>query len=128
LRSSTDLDGFKPINDSLGHRAGDEVLRTIARRLRACAGADDVVGRVGGDEFLILSRNASELECDELARRVEGGCQVPMPVDGAETRVGVTVGYAMSDRLARPSADALVAAADQVMYERKRAKRHTALA
>jgi diguanylate cyclase (GGDEF)-like protein len=118
-----DLDGFKPINDSLGHRAGDEVLKTVARRLGECVGADDVVGRVGGDEFLILRPCTSEPECRDLARRIEDGCRAPIPVDGTHTRVGVTVGYAVAERGVRASADTLVATADQAMYQRKRSKR-----
>jgi diguanylate cyclase (GGDEF)-like protein len=123
-----DLDGFKPVNDTLGHRAGDEVLKTVARRLGEYAGPDDVVGRVGGDEFLILRPCTSEPECRDVAGRIEDGCRAPIPVDGTHTRVGVTVGYAIAERGVRASADALVAAADVAMYERKRGKRRISAA
>jgi diguanylate cyclase (GGDEF)-like protein len=115
-----DLNGFKPINDTWGHQAGDSLLQVVAARLTACSRAEDTVGRFGGDEFVILCPGVSEAEVQRLRARVEEVVAAPAEVTGAVVTVGVSVGTAVSDRDRTVDRDALVSAADARMYERKR--------
>lgn len=115
-----DLDGFKRINDRLGHRAGDEVLIRVAERLEAAARGTDVVARVGGDEFVVLlaevdGREAARAAARRLVDRVGG----PLEVDGRELRVEVCAGVALH-RTHGESFGELLEAADHAMYEAKR--------
>jgi diguanylate cyclase (GGDEF)-like protein len=115
-----DLNGFKPINDTWGHQAGDSLLQVVAERLTACSRAEDTVGRFGGDEFVILCPGVSEAEVQHLRVRVEKVVAAPAEVTGAVVTVGVSIGTAISDRERMVDRDALVSAADARMYERKR--------
>jgi diguanylate cyclase (GGDEF)-like protein len=115
-----DLNGFKPINDTWGHQAGDSLLQVVAERLTACSRAEDTVGRFGGDEFVILCPGVSEAEVQHLRVRVEEVVAAPAEVTGAVVAVGVSIGTAISDRERMVDRDALVSAADARMYERKR--------
>jgi diguanylate cyclase (GGDEF)-like protein len=119
-----DLDDFKPINDRYGHKAGDEVLRCVARRLVSSLRDQDVVARIGGDEFLAYCPDADVATGELLRRRVEEALRAPIGWDGVELYVAVTVGTAYDDGR-YPGPDELFAAADQVMYERKRARKQT---
>ena len=114
-----DLDGFKPVNDRYGHRVGDELLRIIAQRLEASVRSDDLVARVGGDEFAVLLRRAPTVG---LLRRIAEGARAsltePMIIDGAFVRVGASIGIALFPENGA-SADALVDSADRQMYEEK---------
>ena len=108
-----DLDHFKPINDRLGHAAGDEVLRLVARRLEHCVRAEqDTVARLGGDEFAVLVGDGA----DAVAERIRGAFDSPFTVNGEELVVGASVGRASGPG----DADALLAAADRAMYAVKR--------
>ena len=118
---SLDLDGFKPVNDELGHAAGDEVLVEIGRRLQAGAREDDVVARVGGDEFVVLSHSVGSVEELErmAARLVElvVGCIVLST--GIEVRVGASIGGCLAP--SGSSGEAILRAADGALYEAKAA-------
>ncbi len=118
---SLDLDGFKPINDGFGHAAGDEVLVELGRRLAAGSRDDDVVARVGGDEFAVLSHSvAAADELEHLAARLSDLVVAPVRLaDGTEVRVGVSIGACLAP-LGSP-AEALLRAADTAMYEAKAA-------
>ncbi|MFI7600623.1 diguanylate cyclase domain-containing protein [Actinoplanes sp. NPDC049681] len=116
-----DLDGFKPVNDRLGHAAGDELLIAVADRLRGCVRENDLVSRFGGDEFVIVCRDhdprrAVELICDRVGAMV----REPFRAAGERVRIGVSAGAA----LACPAAttDDLINRADLAMYEAKRSK------
>jgi diguanylate cyclase (GGDEF)-like protein/PAS domain S-box-containing protein len=114
-----DLDNFKQVNDSLGHRTGDKLLREIARRLRLIVGPRDVVGRWGGDEFVILHCNdADEPTTPELASRIIEAIGKPVVIDGSEVIVGVSIGAASApdDGL---TAEALLSNADIALYAAK---------
>jgi diguanylate cyclase (GGDEF)-like protein len=91
-----DLDGFKPVNDSFGHSAGDAVLAGVAERLQACVRKTDIVARLGGDEFLMvmfgMTASNGQMFADELIRRVS---QPPYQIDdGLAASIGTSVGYA----------------------------------
>ncbi|GIF12936.1 GGDEF domain-containing protein [Actinoplanes teichomyceticus] len=120
-----DLDGFKPVNDRHGHAVGDEVLRAVAARLTEVAGPDRAVGRLGGDEFLVLCRGAGDDEMAALRDRIHGAVRSPIAVPGGPVSVGVTIGSARTvtggdgdDRAA------LIARADAAMYAGKPGRRH----
>ncbi len=113
-----DLDGFKPINDRLGHAAGDQALRILADRMRAILRGDDVVARFGGDEFVILVQGAepSSLRMAErVADKVLETVCLPMLIDGEEVRCGVSIGIACCPEHVCDE-DSLMRYADQAMY------------
>jgi len=91
-----DLDGFKPVNESLGHHMGDLMLREIAARLKRFARPDDRVAHLGGDEFLMLIRgNPSEEDAATFAERMQGQIGEPCRMNGREAAVSSSVGIAM---------------------------------
>jgi diguanylate cyclase (GGDEF)-like protein len=114
-----DLDRFKVINDSLGHAAGDEVLRVVGRRLLALVRPSDTVARLGGDEFVVLSEGVSGLADAELiSERIALALAAPVHVGGTDVVVSASVGIAMIDD---PSVDpeTMVRDADVAMYRAK---------
>jgi diguanylate cyclase (GGDEF)-like protein/PAS domain S-box-containing protein len=116
-----DLDHFKQVNDVLGHAAGDEVLTTVAERLRGLVRDGDIVGRLGGDEFLVISPGvAGPEQAMALAERVARVLRDDMPLGDGERRQQASIGVAWSAAGSETVADALVARADGAMYESKR--------
>jgi diguanylate cyclase (GGDEF)-like protein len=113
-----DLDDFKPINDRLGHRAGDAVLAEIAARLRTCVRENDTVARLGGDEFAILLERSRPDVVRSVAARIVQVVAEPISVAGGAVEVGASVGVAV-DLLGRRQADALLHGADSAMYVAK---------
>jgi diguanylate cyclase (GGDEF)-like protein/PAS domain S-box-containing protein len=116
-----DLDGFKAINDTLGHDAGDEVLVTVAGRLRATMRAADTLARFGGDEFAVLCEDLTgQDDLIRIAERLTTAVGEPFPVESAPVSVGVSIGIAVA---AQPAAspDEIVRQADTAMYQAKRA-------
>jgi diguanylate cyclase (GGDEF)-like protein len=115
-----DLDGFKPVNASFGHSAGDAVLREMGRRLQGLARQADVVARVGGDEFLLLADPSHAAGAGQLAQRVLHAlgqpCRLP---NGAEVRLSGSVGIVMYPE--HGPAKKLLARADAAMHAAKRA-------
>lgn len=120
-----DLDGFKAINDLRGHSAGDEVLKIVASRLRGVCRADDAIGRLGGDEFLIACGGLSPVASGMLAERVRDAVSAPLPgaAEGMPLSASIGVIAWAADAAARPRAEELIAAADEEMYSAKRAAR-----
>jgi diguanylate cyclase (GGDEF)-like protein/PAS domain S-box-containing protein len=112
-----DLDGFKDVNDTLGHSAGDAVLRQAARRLRDCVGPADTVARLGGDEFSILMTDDAA-RVDDCARRILDAVAAPMTVDGQTVHVTASIGIARCPADGRQVGD-LLSAADLAMYHAK---------
>ncbi len=111
-----DLDGFKPINDSQGHEAGDELLKEVGTRLAAAVRATDTVGRLGGDEFAVICENADEAAVLLVASRIHEALAVPIELTRGPVRMGVSIGVAMSP----PHEVAhLIRLADVAMYEAK---------
>lgn len=115
-----DLDGFKSINDSLGHSAGDEVLCEVARRLQAVIRAEDLLSRIGGDEYVVLLSHAStEADTTAVAQRILDRLQEPISVAGESARVSASIGIASfpSDG---EDLESLLKAADAAMYRVKK--------
>ena len=116
-----DLDKFKPVNDTLGHTAGDELLKGVAARIRGQVRESDTVARVGGDEFtVILSDIARREDADRVARKIVAALGAPFRL-GSESRrveIGTSIGIAIYPADGR-DADALVRAADAAMYAAK---------
>ncbi|WP_203829532.1 diguanylate cyclase domain-containing protein [Actinoplanes palleronii] len=112
-----DLNDFKPINDTLGHQAGDTVLMIVAHRLSACAGDTATVARLGGDEFAVILHPTSVAETAAMADRVRAAIAEPMHVAGQDLTVGASIGVATGPPNA---AEELHEAADAAMYETKR--------
>jgi diguanylate cyclase (GGDEF)-like protein len=120
-----DLDNFKPINDSHGHRVGDAVLCEIARRLSEHIRTSDTVARLGGDEFVVLAPEIENLaEAGILAEKVVRILAVPLMIDGIEFGITVSIGVATFPANGE-SAEELIAAADRAMYLAKGEGRNT---
>ena len=117
------LDRFKAFNDSLGHFAGDTVLRTVAERLRATVREEDTVSRLGGDEFVVLLKHvASTQDAGGTARKIMDALSRPILLDGHELRVGSSVGISVHPEHGE-TATRLIANADAAMYHVKKSGR-----
>jgi diguanylate cyclase (GGDEF)-like protein len=126
-----DLDGFKEVNDTHGHGAGDEVLKEVARRIKGCVRNTDTASRLGGDEFVVLLEgDVLEATPVVVGKRILGALAAPFhfcsnygggPIkkDG-EARLGASIGVAMHPPI-ESHVDSLFKRADAAMYEAKRA-------
>ena len=118
-----DLDRFKLVNDSMGHRAGDELLREVSRRLNEVVRASDTLVRLGGDEFVIIISTVRSREfAEDIARRVIAALVEPVHVLGVEVRTSGSVGIAVYPTDGK-TAEVLMAHADAAMYAAKQAGR-----
>jgi diguanylate cyclase (GGDEF)-like protein len=116
-----DLDGFKPVNDRLGHAAGDALLVAVADRLRACARDSDLVSRFGGDEFVIVCRSGDPQTAVQLmCERIRAGVLSPITVGEESVQVGLSVGVAFAG--SGCTADDVISRADFAMYAAKQTK------
>jgi len=117
---AVDIDGFKAVNDRLGHAAGDRVLVEVARRLQASVRTGDTVARLGGDEFVVVCENADAEVAAEVAARVTSALRIAVPAGTDTLIVTASVGFAV-----RPGAapggnlDELLERADRAMYRAK---------
>ncbi|MFR9753573.1 diguanylate cyclase domain-containing protein [Nocardia sp. 004] len=120
-----DLDGFKAINDTLGHAIGDTVLQIVAQRLQRALRRDDLVGRLGGDEFLVLlSGAARRVDLDALVNRLRNTMAEPIIARGHRIEVNASIGVTeLSDR-DRRTPEAVLHDADVAMYRAKPSGRH----
>jgi len=120
-----DLDGFKPINDRLGHEAGDLALKEVARRLGATVRESDTLARLGGDEFMVLmgdlegGQEQAQAAASEVARKCLEAFELPMELAGQSCQLSVSIGVAVGD--GSSAAQALRLAADGAMYQAKQA-------
>jgi diguanylate cyclase (GGDEF)-like protein len=118
-----DLDGFKPVNDTHGHEAGDELLCQVGRRLVGTLRPTDTAARIGGDEFVVVcDRVANDDEAARVAERITEALAPTFRIGNAEVRVGVSVGYAVSGPTMRTAGD-LLRRADAAMFTVKRGRR-----
>lgn len=121
-----DLDFFKAVNDSMGHAAGDHVLKTVAQIMREETRSSDTVARVGGDEFTVILRNVrSESTIRTIGRRIIQRLEEPIPYDGAECRVSASIGTVWLQNACGRTIEALLADADVALYASKNAGRAT---
>jgi len=119
-----DLDRFKPVNDRYGHATGDELLVAVAQRLIGTARDGDVVGRIGGDEFLVLCPDVESSEhALTIAYRISARLAEAFALRPGRVGVGVSIGVVWADR-GKGDPESLVAAADRAMYESKRRGGH----
>ena len=116
-----DLDGFKAVNDRLGHAAGDALLREVGQRLRAVIRAQDVLGRFGGDEFIAVASVESPGDASALADRIRLAVAEPYSDLPSDLRITASVGVVTVANDGAPIMDQLVRAADHAMYEAKMA-------
>ncbi|MDQ5945266.1 MAG: hypothetical protein QG619_686, partial [Pseudomonadota bacterium] len=120
-----DLDRFKPVNDTLGHAAGDELLRQVAQRMRTTLREEDLLARIGGDEFaLLIPRVASADSALVVARKILAAIELPFVLVAGTANIGVSLGIAVCPDHGQ-SAEALLAAADTALYAAKAAGRNT---
>lgn len=114
-----DLNGFKPVNDQYGHDVGDELLVAVGVRLTAAVRTQDIVARVGGDEFVVVASDvANEAKAAELGNKLLAVFQAPFKLGELECHVGVTIGYVLVSQGDTQIA-ALLKAADAAMYSGK---------
>lgn len=119
-----DLDHFKAVNDRLGHAAGDRVLAEAARILAAETRAGDAVARIGGDEFVLLLPSVPDAaRLERVALRLVARMAAPIRIDGAEVRIGASIGGLISGAKGGGGAEVLLAEADAALYAAKRAGR-----
>jgi len=117
-----DLDGFKSLNDTYGHDAGDTALRVTAARARSVLRATDVIARWGGDEFIVLLEETMPEGVEVLANRLREAIEQPIRHKHREIGVGVSIGLGWYPE-AGEDLDAVIRAADARMYENKRARK-----
>ncbi|TYQ28853.1 EAL domain-containing protein [Pseudanabaena sp. UWO310] len=114
-----DLDRFKMINDSLGHLAGDQLLKIVAKRLVACLRGGDTVARLGGDEFVMLLEEIENVnDVIEVAQRIQDSLKVPISIDGNEIFISTSIGIALNSA-GYTQPDQLLRDADTAMYRAK---------
>jgi diguanylate cyclase (GGDEF)-like protein len=114
-----DLDGFKPINDSMGHEFGDRLLAETARRIAECVRPQDTVARLGGDEFTVLLKDLGHRETAvDVAERIQKALASPFDLDGEVVTISTSIGIAFTDT-PNPTTENLLRAADIAMYQAK---------
>jgi diguanylate cyclase (GGDEF)-like protein len=119
-----DLDYFKAVNDTLGHAAGDHVLREVAKTLMAETRSGDTVARVGGDEFVVLFKTLTEPDMlHGIAERVVMRLSEPMLFEGKICRISASIGITISTNYTIPLADRMLSDADEALYASKNAGR-----
>ena len=113
-----DLDGFKLVNDTLGHDAGDEVLVRVAERLRSAVRASDIVARWGGDEFVVLCPSVDNVDdATAIADRIRVALEAPFNLGPGPAHIGISIGVALDD--GQPLPDLVVKDADAAAYRAK---------
>lgn len=118
-----DMDGFKQINDRLGHAAGDQLLQSVAKAIRAAVRDTDQVFRYGGEEFVVVLSNTGNAEAFAIAERIRSQLESQdLPTDGATTRATISIG--VSSSTIDDTRDTLFKRGDSALYEAKRCGRN----
>ena len=118
-----DLDGFKKVNDTLGHASGDLLLREVTKRLRGQMGAGDTIARIGGDEFAIMQRgDQAAAQAPAFANGIIGSVARPYGLYGQSVRIGTSIGASVG-RHPVPTPEQMLKEADQALYRAKAAGR-----
>lgn len=124
---SIDLDGFKAVNDSHGHPVGDELLLAVAARMAACLAPEDMLARIGGDEFAVIqARVAGAAEALALSGRLIAAAQEPFHIGGLPIRIGASIGTVLAPGQGRRD-ETLLRRSDMALYEAKAAGRGQAV-
>jgi diguanylate cyclase (GGDEF)-like protein len=119
-----DLDRFKQVNDRLGHQAGDELLQTVACRLKDTLRTSDLVARFGGDEFVVLLHDvATEPDVERVVRKLQSSLSVEVSAPDSTIMVTPSIGVALRPSHGTATADELIRHADMAMYQAKAAGR-----
>lgn len=119
-----DLDQFKPVNDHYGHQVGDELLKMVAQRIRQSVRSDDVIGRLGGDEFLMVIESLKDnQDANKIAQKVIDRLSEPFKINGQSIKIGASMGIAHYPQNGE-TIEQLIKAADQAMYQAKQSGRN----
>ncbi|MBK4772204.1 diguanylate cyclase [Pantoea dispersa] len=113
-----DLNGFKAVNDTMGHAAGDTLLQQVSKRLKQCMRPGDAVARLGGDEFVIAARCTNRKAASSIAQRIIESLAEPFTINKMEVRVGAAIGISLA-QFGTASAKTLLDNADVAMYQAK---------
>lgn len=116
-----DMNGFKMVNDTLGHDAGDQLLKIVANRISSSIKSKDICARIGGDEFLVAIDNINKNTASNISRRIINEIHKPIEIDGEKVEIGLSIGIAFNDA-ALMDMESLIAAADSAMYTAKKSK------
>ncbi|KXI24470.1 GGDEF domain-containing protein [Photobacterium sanguinicancri] len=118
-----DMNGFKNVNDTFGHNAGDHLLKIVSKRIAKNIKKTDICSRIGGDEFLVVIDNITKDTASKVAQRIIDEVHKPIEIDGDIVEVGLSIGIAFSSCTISDT-DSLVSAADTAMYSAKEAKQN----
>lgn len=113
-----DLNGFKAVNDLMGHATGDALLQQVSKRLQRCMRPGDAVARLGGDEFVVAARCTDREAAASIALRINSSLQKPFTINNVEVRIGAAIGISFA-RSGTASAKMLFENADKAMYQAK---------
>lgn len=113
-----DLNGFKAVNDSMGHAAGDSLLKEVGKRFKRCTRTSELIGRLGGDEFIVAAKCKDGTAAAQIAQRLLDSLNPPFVINGAELRIGASIGISMAE-CGAASAKQLFEKADIAMYQAK---------
>jgi diguanylate cyclase (GGDEF)-like protein/PAS domain S-box-containing protein len=120
-----DLDGFKQVNDKLGHHAGDLLLKGVAERLLTCVRESDTVARLGGDEFTVILFDISDRESIvHIADKILGAMSRPFEIEGQIAAIGASIGISTADPEQQVNENQFIERADSAMYEAKQGGRN----
>jgi len=115
-----DVDKFKFVNDKYGHMAGDEVLKYLAQKNNGCLRESDSMGRVGGDEFVILLRDIhTEADIEAMIGRIFEALKIPLVFNQQEIQINLSIGISIFPNCSQ-NLDSLIDQADRAMYEAKK--------
>lgn len=115
-----DVDKFKFVNDKYGHMAGDEVLKYLTQKINGCLRESDCIGRVGGDEFVILLRPIyTQADIEEMIGRIFEALKIPLVFNQQEIQINLSIGISIFPDCSK-DVDGLIDQADRAMYEAKK--------